>query len=204
MSVAVAPATTVASASAPAATLATSSTKNETTKISIAIATSLLVGATAMTLVSTELLPPFMIAFLIPVSAYIISFLMSIIYQYSACRTVQIGTIAISDLIIGGTTGLASFLLFMESVPIFRYMFGTYAPRSPITGLPYSPDSAEYVAAMQSENHYKLQFFSGIVKAVIPMYLSEQVKSGLVYLYWMFWMTLLPLYFVLSVQGVCS
>jgi len=178
--------------------------KNETTKLTVAIACSLLVGAVGMTLVSTELLSPIIIAFIIPVAAYVISILISVIYQYSTCKTVNMASILISDTTILVTNGGISALLLFESIPIFRYIFGTYAARSPITGLPYSPDSAEYVAAMENENHYKIQFLSGIVKAVIPMYLSEQVKNGMVYMYWNFWMTLLPLYFVLSIQGLCN
>ena len=189
--------------SASASEKANTSSK-ETTKIIVGVACSLLVGAFSMTLVSTELLPSYIIAFLIPIAAYAISVLMSIIYQYSACRTVNLGSIAISDLIVGVTSGLMSFLLFMESIPVFRYMFGPYAPRSPITGLPYESNTPEYVAAMESENHYKIQILSSIVKAVVPVYFSDPVKNGFVYLYWMFWMTLLPLYFVLSIQGICS
>ena len=181
-----------------------SASSNEATKITIGIASSLLVGAFSMTLVSMELLPSYTLPFLIPIAAYAVSVLMSIIYQYSVCRTVQIGAIAISNTVVGFTNGVMSFLLFMESIPVFRYMFGQYAPRSPVTGLPYTPDTAEYVASMESENHYKIQIFSNIVKAVVPVYFSDPVKNGFVYLYWMFWMTLLPLYFVLSIQGICS
>jgi len=190
--------------SSASASVSASSASPETTKIIVGVACSLLVGAFSMILVSTELLPSYIIAFIIPIVAYAISVLMSIIYQYSACRKVQLGSIAISDLIVIVTNGIMSFLLFMESVPIFRYMFGPYAPRSPVTGLPYESNTPEYVAAMESENHYKIQILSSIVKAVVPVYFSDPVKNGFVYLYWMFWMTLLPLYFVLSIQGICS
>jgi len=181
-----------------------SSANNETTKLTVAIACSLLVAAVGMTLVSTELLAPIVNVFVIPIAAYIISILISVIYQYATCKTLNMSSILITDTIVLATNGAISALLLFESIPIFRYVFGDYAPRSPITGLPYTADSAEYVEAMANENHYKIQFFSGIVKTVIPMYLSEPVKNGMVYMYWVFWMTLLPLYFVLSIQGMCN
>jgi len=179
------------------------SSSKETTKISITIVSSLLVGAIAMLLIYSEALPLVATSFLIPVIAYSISVLMSVIYQYSSCKKVSMGTILLGDSVIALTTASLSGLLFFETIPIFKYIFGAYAPRNPITGLPYTEDSAEYVDAMSTENHYKLQFFSGIVKGVIPVYFPEGVKSGLVYLYWIFWMTFLPQYFMLSVQGIC-
>ena len=177
---------------------------NETTKLIIGITTSLFVGATAMILISMEFFSTYMIAVVIPIIAYVISVLMSIVYQYSTCGAVQIPTILISDLLVGATNGLASFLLSMESIPFLKNIYGTYAPRNPVTGFPYLENSPEYMAAMVNENHYKVQFLTGMVKAIVPVYLSEPVKNGFVYLYWTFWMTLLPLYFVLSVQGLCS
>jgi hypothetical protein len=178
--------------------------KNETTKLTVAIACSLLVGAVGMTLVSTEVVSPIIASFIIPGAAYVISILISVIYQYSTCNTLNMASILISNTIVAATNGGISALLLFESIPVLRYLFGPYAPRSPLTGLPYSPDSAEYGVAMANEDHYKIQFLSSIVKAVIPMYLSDQVKNGIVYMYWNFWMTLLPLYFVLSIQGLCN
>ena len=156
-----------------------------------------------MLLIYSDALPLVATSLLIPVIAYVISVLMSIIYQYSTCKKISAVPILLGDSVIALTTGSLSGILLLETVPIFKYIFGTYAPRNPITGLPYTEGSAEYLAAMETENHYKLQFFSGIVKAVIPVYFPEGVKSGLVYLYWMFWMTFLPQYFMLSVQGIC-
>jgi len=114
-----------------------------------------------------------------------------------------VGSILIGDLgVLLTNSGIAALLLF-EDVPIYKYMFGPYAPRNPISALPYDPSSAEYVAAMVNENHYKFQFFTGMVKAVLPIYFADELKNGFVYFYWTFWMTMLPLYFLLGTQGMC-
>jgi len=78
-------------------------------------------------------------------------------------------------------------------------------PIDPNTGQPLNkelnPDL--YFKATEDNKHLKIQFLSGIVKAVLPVYFSELHKTSLVYVYWLFWMTLLPLYMALGVQGVC-
>lgn len=177
--------------------------KKETTKLSIAIVSSVLIGSIAMILVASEFFPTWVHTLLIPIIAYGVSILMSVIYQYTVCKKITMTTIAIGDLGVVATTAAASIALFLEQIPFLKSIFGPYAPRNPISGLPYDPDSAEYVDGMANENHYKIQILSGIVKAVIPVYVSENVKSGFIYLYWIFWMTLLPLYFVLGLQGLC-
>jgi hypothetical protein len=175
----------------------------ESAKISITLVTSLIVGAVAMTLISTEIIPLIATTFVIPIVAYLVSIMMSVIYQYSACKKVTIIPILITDLAIAFTTITASLILLFETVPILKYMFNPYPPRNPVTGLQYTKGTAEYDAGMLNENHYKIQFFSNIVKAVIPVYVDENVKEGFVYLYWIFWMTFLPQYFTLSAQGIC-
>lgn len=180
-----------------------SKSEKETAKISIAIITAILTAFIAMILIAMELLPLLLTSFLIPLIAYLLSILMSVIHQYTQCKKVNLTSIATSNSVIVLTNACISGFLFLEGIPVLKYIFGEYAPRNPITGLPYDTNSAEYAAAMQTENHYKLQFFSGIVKSVLPVYISEQVKNGFVYFYWIFWLTLLPLYFVLSVQGMC-
>lgn len=177
--------------------------KKESMKLSIAIVSSILVGAIAMVIIASEFFPSWINMIIIPVIAYGISIAMSIINQYAACRKISMIPIAIGDLGVILTTGAASFALFLEQIPFLKAIFGDYAPRNPISGLPYDPNSAEYVEGMANQNHYKIQILSGIVKAVVPVYASENVKSGFVYLYWMFWMTLLPLYFVLGMQSLC-
>jgi hypothetical protein len=177
--------------------------KKETMKLSIALVTSILVGSIAMVIVASEFFPSWMNVVIIPLVGYGISLAMSVIYQYSTCRKVSMVPIAIGDLGVLATTGILSLALFLEQIPFLKAIFGDYAPRNPITGLPYDPSSAEYAEGMANQNHYKIQILSGIVKAVIPVYASENVKSGFVYLYWIFWMTLLPFYFVLGLQGLC-
>ena len=93
-------------------------------------------------------------------------------------------------------------MLFLMFILLWAYL-NPYPPRNPVTGLPYDAKSEEYAAGMLNENHYKIQFFSNIVKSIIPVYVSENVKEGFVYLYWIFWMTFIPQYFTLSVQGIC-
>ena len=180
-----------------------SSSNKESSKLTISLVSSLIVGIVAMILISTDMIPIIGTSIIIPVVAFVISVIMSLIYQYSTCNKVTVWPIMIGDSVVALTTSIASGLLLFESVPIFKYIFGPYAPRNPITGLQYQEGTEEYAAAMLTEKHYKLQIFSGIVKAIIPVYVSEEVKNGFVYLYWMFWMTLLPQYFMLSVQGIC-
>jgi hypothetical protein len=178
--------------------------QNEISKVSITIIGSLIVGIISMTLVGTNYFNSSIInSILIPVIAYGVALAMSAIYQYTSCNKVNMIAISTSDLVILGTNSIACLVLYLESFPFLKYIFGTYAPRNPITGLPYEEGSKEYDTFMTDENHYKIQFFSSIVKAVIPVYVSDNVKTGLVYLYWTFWLTMLPLYFMLSVQGAC-
>jgi hypothetical protein len=181
-----------------------SSSTNETSKTAIAIITSILVAVTAMCLVSFDVLPAIAIAFIIPTVAYAVSIAMSVIFQFSTCNTIHIGSIAIGNLGVFATNALACFILLLESVPFLKNVFGVYAPRNPLTGEQYAEDSKEYAEGMLNENHYKIQFFSNIVKAVIPSYINEGTKKGIVYLYWTFWMTIVPYYFLLSLQGICA
>jgi hypothetical protein len=34
--------------------------------------------------------------------------------------------------------------------------------------------------------------------------MDEPVKEGFVYVHWVFWMTLLPFYFLIGMQGICT
>jgi len=174
-------------------------------KLIIAIVSSLLVACFALTLISLKSqLPVWISAIMIPIYAYISSVIFGAIFQYSNCNTFDGIAIAKSDIIILLTNTVVSLVLFAEAFPILRYIFGPFAPRDQITGLPYENGTAQYDMAMENENHYKIQFFSNIVKEVIPVYAPENVKDGLVYFYWNFWATLLPIYFLLSVQGLCQ
>lgn len=140
---------------------------------------------------------------MIPPLGYLISLLISYIFQLSVCGSAKITTIAISDIVVLVSTGLASFVLFLESIPVLKYIGYPSIPINPNTGEPMSVDSPEFIKATEDDKHLKFQFFSSIVKAVLPVYYSELHKTSLVYMYWIFWMTLLPLYTVLGIQGIC-
>jgi len=178
-------------------------TRKESIKLSIGVVGSILTASVAMILVASELYNITLNIIIIPIVAYIISIIMSTLYQYSACKTLNMGSILVGNLGVVFTNLILGFLLFAEQIPVYKYAFGAFSPRNPISGLPYDSKSAEYAAAMGNENHYKIQFFSGIVKAVLPVYFDENLKEGFVYLYWTFWMTMLPLYFVMGTQGLC-
>ena len=177
--------------------------RREQMKFSMSIITSVLVSAIALILIAGNWLPPLVNLLLIPGIAYGFSVIMSIINQYVICNKVTLGTVLLGDSLVLLTNGLLGLLLFAEQIPFLKDIFGDYPPRNPISGLPYTPDSAEYVEGMKTQNHYKIQLLSGIVKAVVPVYLDESIKQGIVYLYWTFWMTLLPLYFTMGVQALC-
>lgn len=135
---------------------------------------------------------------------YGLSLAASVFRQYTMCKKVNFQSIALSNTILLATVGGACFILFLENIPILKYFFGEYIPQDPVTGLEYTPDSLQYKIFMESEKHYKIQFFSNIVKAVLPAYLTEGVKDGFAYMYWVFWMTMLPAFVLLSAQGVCT
>jgi len=173
-------------------------------KVVLSIISSLIVAVVALLSVSTEMFPKWSSPLIIPGVAYIISCIISSIYQYSSCGSINIQAISLSNTFVLGTTFLTSGILYLEGIPFLKQDCGTYAPRNPYDGMPYEEGSPAWVTGMQNENHYKLQFFSSIVKAVIPMYFDEYTKSGLVYFYWIFWATILPLFFLLSFQGLCT
>ena len=164
---------------------------------------SILVGAVAMTLIAGDFFPQFVNIMIIPIIAYVVATIISVVYQYSACKKLNAGSIFIGDLGVLVINILVGVVLFVENIPIYKYVFGNYSPRNPISGLPYDPHSAEYIEGMKTETHYKPQIFSGIVKAVVPVYAPEEVKEGFVYFYWTFWATMLPLYYVMGAQGLC-
>jgi len=141
---------------------------------------------------------------LIPPLAYLISLVMSYLFQVSVCPSAYMITAALTNITVLIFTGFASLILFLESLPLLS-LFGYTEPISPLTGLPISRVSSpeEYAKATDDNKHLKIQFFSGIVKAVLPVYFEELHQTSLVYFYWMFWMSLLPIYSVLGIQGLC-
>jgi len=170
-------------------------TRKEGIKLSISTVGSILVGSVAMILVASQATPLAINIIIIPVIAYVISILVSAIHQYSVCKKLNMGSIWIGNLGVILTNFIIGLLLFAEQIPVYKYAFGEFSPRNTITGEKYDANG--------DEKHYKIQFFSGIVKAVLPIYFDENVKDGFVYLYWTFWMTMLPLYFVMGTQGLC-
>jgi hypothetical protein len=172
-------------------------------KVALTIISSLIVALIAMIFITTNILPGVANLVIIPVLAYTISIAVSSIFQYSSCGSVNIGSISLSNLFVLGTNAIASLVLYLEGIPFLKQIFGVYAPRNPYDGMPYEEGTAPWIKGMENENHYKIQFFSSIVKAVIPMYVDDSMKNGLVYFYWIFWMTILPLFFLLSMQSMC-
>ena len=179
--------------------------QSDATKSTIVSVSSLVIAIFAMILVSSEIVSPITTALIIPAMAYGISLGMSSIYQYISCNTVNIGDIAKSNLVLLGTNALFTGLLFIESIPFLDKIFGPYDPRNSYSGLKIPSGTPEYEEAMANRDHYKLQFLSSIVKAVIPSFVeSSPIKQGIVYFYWIFWGTILPMYFLLSIQGMCA
>ena len=144
---------------------------------------------------------PALTVFIVPLFAYGMSISGSTIYQYGMCKKVNMKSIALGNLAIYGLTTLVSLWLALENIPILKYIFGQYGPTNPNTGEQYTSDTVEYQTAMESERHYKLQPLSGIVKAILPVYYSDPVKDGLSHMYWIFWATMLPSFFLFTVQG---
>jgi len=123
----------------------------------------------------------------IPAIAYVISTVVAVVYQLIKCGSLN-PTVAMSNLFILGTTFLASTVLFLEQIPFWK-------PSSA------SPDAS---ASPLDDSMYKIQIFSSIVKVILPVYFTEAMKTSAVYFYWIFWMTILPLFFIMSIQDVCA
>jgi len=122
---------------------------------------------------------------LIPTVSYVISLISSAVIQYISCNTVD-ATIMVSDLFVLGTTFVASIILFAEQQQIF-------------------PVETPTEGSTDIFNNGKIQFFSSIVKAAIPSMVTEDKnKMMFVYFYWIFWMSVLPLYFLSSIQSMCG
>ncbi len=182
--------------------------KRETSKFTIAITGCAVfaIAVCAFVAVNQESigLPSWILAVALPPLGYAVSILLSSVTQYSSCGSVNIGLISLQNLWILASNALVASVLFLETLPLKRYMFGDFPPTNPVTGLQLDPNTPEYATAMESESHYKLQFFSGVVKAALPLWMQESVKEGLAYCYWIFFMNLLPLYTLFGVQTACS
>jgi hypothetical protein len=170
-----------------------------------AIITALIVAIIPLTMISTS--GPFSIGFslALPIVIYLITIVMTAIYQYSKCNKIDIKSAFFTNLMVLASALFTSAILFVEQIPLLRIFYPDgYAPRNPISGLPYSPETAEYIEGIKNGNHYKIQLFTSIVKAVIPVYVNDDTQLGIVYFYWFFFLTLLPLYFILTIQGNCT
>ena len=182
----------------------TTNRMDSTTKIILSIVSSLLVAVFAFVIITTEFAEKWTNPFIISIIAYVVSLIISSIFQYISCKTVNITSISISNTFILATTFLASLILYLEDFPFLKQIFGEYDPRNPYDGIAYEKGSKAWQLGMENENHYKIQFFSSIVKAVIPIYFDDKLKTGFVYFYWIFWMTILPIFFLLGFQGICK
>lgn len=171
---------------------------SESSKIVLSIVYALIISVLALMLITNDMVSlPFIIP-VVPAIAYCVSLGLSSLYQHSMCNKVSIGQIAISNLFIVLTTVIASSILYVEQVPILKFIFGEYTP--PVTHEFYDKNPLK-----DTEAHYKIQFFTNIVKVVLPAFVTEEnSKLGFVYFYWMFWMTILPFFFLLSIQGLCK
>ena len=161
-----------------------------------------MISVLVLILITNDMVSLPIIVPMIPAVAYAVSIGLSSLYQYSICNKVSIGQIAISNMFIALTTLIATSILYVEQIPILKFMFGEYVPSAGEAA--EGPECCDKNGLKDPEAHYKIQFFTNIVKAVLPKFVSEEnSKLGFVYFYWIFWMTILPFFFLLSVQGLC-
>lgn len=159
-----------------------------------------MISVLVLMLITNDMVSLPIIVPMIPAVAYVVSLGLSSIYQYSICNKVSIGQIAISNLFIALTTLIATSVLYVEQVPILKFIFGEYVPTADAAA-----ECCNKNPLKDTEAHYKIQFFTNVVKAVLPKFVSEEnSKLGFVYFYWIFWMTILPFFFLLSIQGLCK
>jgi hypothetical protein len=176
------------------------SPNSESSKIILSIVYSLMISVLVLMLITNDMVSLPIIVPMIPAVAYAVSLGLSSIYQYSICNKVSIGQIAISNLFIALTTLIATSVLYVEQVPILKFIFGEYVPTADAAA-----ECCNKNPLKDTEAHYKIQFFTNVVKAVLPKFVSEEnSKLGFVYFYWIFWMTILPFFFLLSIQGLCK
>lgn len=179
------------------------SPNSESSKIILSIVYSLMISVLVLMLITNDMVSLPLIVPIIPAVAYAVSLGLSSIYQYSICNKVSIGQIAISNLFIALTTFIATAILYVEQMPILKFIFGEYVPTADAEA--EGSECCNKNPLKDSEAHYKIQFFTNVVKAVLPKFVSEEnSKLGFVYFYWIFWMTILPFFFLLSIQGLCK
>jgi len=181
---------------------------SESSKIILSIIYALMISVLVLILITNDMVSIPLIVPTIPAVAYAVSLGLSSVYQYSICNKVSIGQIAISNIFIVLTTLIATTILYVEQMPILKFMFGEYVPTAGDAARLEGGEGGECCnknGLNDPEAHYKIQFFTNVVKAVLPKFVSEEnSKLGFVYFYWIFWMTILPFFFLLSVQGLCK
>jgi len=128
--------------------------------------------------------------FIIITISYFASCAVSIMYQYSVCGFINAKGVFVSNTIILRNSIITCLLLFIDMYPFFDKTV--------------QPTAESSAASGDVSTKRGIEFLSGIVKNVIPDYVDETVKNGLVHVYWLFWMTLLPTYFLVGVQGICD
>jgi hypothetical protein len=156
----------------------------------------LLTASVSMLLVifTKEFLSPLALTILIPLIAYSLSIATSVLYQYSECGVVQLQSIALQNLSILGSNGAATLLLFLEQL-----FLGGIEPANP-----FDKGTPEYIQFLASAKTSDYTFLANIVKGVIPDFVDETTKEGFVYFYYTFFLTMLPSFFFMSLQGICS
>jgi hypothetical protein len=128
--------------------------------------------------------------FLIIATAYLLSCGVSAIYQQAVCGSLNIQNIFLSNLIILRNAVITCAALYIDSYPFFDKFVKPTAETAHATG--------------DVSGKRGIEFLSGIVKAALPETMLETAKTGYVYVYWMFFMTLLPFYWLIGIQGICS
>jgi hypothetical protein len=192
-------------------------------KLILSLASAFIIGILSLVLIGTNSLPITVILIILPIASYLISLAISSMYQFNKCKKVEIGSISVSNLAVLASTSFMSIIIYIENLPIKLWLFGPQEPVDECCGRPLEPGSfatnvakvspdgslilpsgsKEYAEALISGDQYKLQLFSGIVRAVLPKTMSPELKSGFIAFYWYFFLSLLPQFFLLNIQGAC-
>lgn len=185
---------------------------NDSTPLLVSAVTAVGISLAGMGLLyfqrSTQSYPATVNIFLGGLLAYVLSFGASAVYQQVKCKSVNLGATAKGNLLVFAMASLIFGVLNLETVPLKYFFFGQYPRVDPSTGKPYTLDTREYeedmkpfesndeyIARIWGSDRYKIQVFSNLVTAVLPEFMVP--------VYWLFWLTLLPLYFLLKTQSVC-
>jgi hypothetical protein len=164
-------------------------TTKEGTRLAISFFASLSIGLIAymlITFVSIGYISKGLAYSLLILLAYLIASGTNFIFQYASCNTVNPANIFLSCIIVLRNISLTCLVLYLDTYPFFAV------------------PSSEGSECQEIGQRKGIEFFSGIVKAILPEGMSDTTKTGIVHVYWTFWMTLLPIYFLVGVNGICS